>query len=158
MSNDGSIFTRYKKESDLEFNMDGSLKEGQFVQIGQILPATTADLREGKGDKKRVQYITNDELRGEIKSRIIDPEGNYYEKDKKEKEMINIKIVGTIDIIELRKLMYNIPCKWILVINYINHLYNSNKDLALIKFSLNSFFAALSKTTPDAAEISEKYL
>ena len=54
MSNDGSIFTRYKKESDLEFNADGSLKEGQFVQIGQILPATTADLREGKGDKKRV--------------------------------------------------------------------------------------------------------
>ena len=54
MNNDGSIFTRYKKESDLEFNMDGSLKDGQFVQIGQILPATTADLREGKGNKKRV--------------------------------------------------------------------------------------------------------
>ena len=54
MSNDGSLFTRYKKESDLEFNLDGSLKDGQFVQIGQILPATTADLREGKGNKKRV--------------------------------------------------------------------------------------------------------
>ena len=54
MSNDVSLFTRYKKESDLEFNLDGSLKDGQFVQIGQILPATTADLREGKGNKKRV--------------------------------------------------------------------------------------------------------
>ena len=54
MSNDISLFTRYKKESDLKFNLDGSLKDGQFVQIGQILPATTADLREGKGNKKRV--------------------------------------------------------------------------------------------------------
>ena len=35
----------------------------------------------GKGDKKRVQYITNDKLWEEIKKRVIDPEGNYYEKE-----------------------------------------------------------------------------
>ena len=41
------------------------------------------------------------------------------------------------------------------MINNINHLYNSNKDLAFIKFSLNSFLEELSKTTPEAADISE---
>ena len=41
------------------------------------------------------------------------------------------------------------------MINNINHLNNSNKDLAFIKFSLNSFFGELSNTTPDAAEISD---
>ena len=34
-------------------------------------------------------------------------------------------------------------------------MYNSNRDLALIKFSLNSFLGELSKTTPEAADISE---
>ena len=41
------------------------------------------------------------------------------------------------------------------MINNINHLYSSNSDLAFIKFSLNSLLGELSKTTPDAAEISE---
>ena len=40
------------------------------------------------------------------------------------------------------------------MINNINHLNNSKSDFALIKFSLNSFLDELSKTTPDAAEIS----
>ena len=44
------------------------------------------------------------------------------------------------------------------MINNIYHLYKSNKDLALIKFSLNSFFDELSNTTPDAADISEIFL
>ena len=62
------------------------------------------------------------------------------------------------DIIKFRKLMNNIPGKRVLMIDYINHLYNSNKDFAFIKFSLNSCFALLSITTPDATEISEIFL
>ncbi len=59
--NDGSLFTRYKPIADLEYNADGTLKAGQYFQIGQIIPATKADLREGKGDKKRVFTKHGDE-------------------------------------------------------------------------------------------------
>ena len=61
MSNDGSIFTRYQKISDLKFNEDGSLEKGQYVPIGQNLPTTKADKREGKGDMKRVFAKHGDE-------------------------------------------------------------------------------------------------
>ena len=44
--NDGSLFTRYKPVADI--------KEGDYLQIGQIVLSTQADLRAGKGDKKRV--------------------------------------------------------------------------------------------------------
>ena len=44
------------------------------------------------------------------------------------------------------------------MINYVNHLNKSINALALIKFSLNSWFALLSTTTPEATEISEIFL
>ncbi len=49
-------------------------------------------------------------------------------------------------------------CKRVFVINYIYHSYKSINAFALIKFSLNSCFALLSLTTPDATEISETFL
>ena len=44
------------------------------------------------------------------------------------------------------------------MVNYINHLNKSIKALAFIKFSLNSCWALLSTTTPEATDISEKFL
>ena len=43
------------------------------------------------------------------------------------------------------------------MINYIYHLNKSINAFAFIKFSLNSCFALLSITTPDATEISENF-
>jgi hypothetical protein len=51
--NDTSLFTRYKPVADI--------KEGDYVQIGQIVLSTQADLRAGKGDKKRVFAKHGDE-------------------------------------------------------------------------------------------------
>ena len=52
--NDTSLFTRYKPVADI--------KEGDYVQIGQIVLSTQADLRAGKGNKKRVFTKHGDDI------------------------------------------------------------------------------------------------
>lgn len=57
------------------------ISEAVLMKIDDIDVGDRRWFFQGKGDKKRVQYITNDQLWKEIKSRIIDPDGNYYEKE-----------------------------------------------------------------------------